>query len=200
MSPGRCAVPDGMFSTRPTTPTALTLALRAASSRIRPMTTAEPAMSHFMSPMPAAGLIEMPPVSKVTPLPTKASGLAALPAPASAPCHSMTTTRGGRALPWPTPSSAFMPSSRILCSSRISTSTPSSASRSACCGQRLGVDHVGRLRDQIAGEENRLRRLLERLIGALRRLRGRRSRRSGDRATASARASASSCTCRTDRI
>ena len=33
-----------------------------------------PPMSHFMSSMPAAGLIEMPPVSKVTPLPTKATG------------------------------------------------------------------------------------------------------------------------------
>ena len=77
MSPGRCAVPDGMFSTSPTMPTALTLALRAPSRRISPITTPAPAMSHFMSPMPAAGLIEMPPVSKVTPLPTKASGAAA---------------------------------------------------------------------------------------------------------------------------
>ena len=34
-------------------------------------------MSHFMSPMPAAGLIEMPPVSNVTPLPMKATGAAA---------------------------------------------------------------------------------------------------------------------------
>ena len=74
MSPGRCAVPDGMFSTSPTMPTALTLALRAASACIRPMTTPAPAMSHFMSSMPSAGLIEMPPVSKVTPLPTKATG------------------------------------------------------------------------------------------------------------------------------
>jgi hypothetical protein len=56
-----------MFSTGPTTPTALTLALRAGSSRIKPMTTAEPAMSHFISAIPAAGLIEMPPVSMVTP-------------------------------------------------------------------------------------------------------------------------------------
>ena len=40
MSPGRCAVPDGMFSTSPTMPTALTLALRAASRRISPMTDA----------------------------------------------------------------------------------------------------------------------------------------------------------------
>ena len=81
---------DGMFSTRPTMPTTLTLALRAASACISPVTAAAPPMSPFMSSMPAAGLIEMPPVSKVTPLPTKATGLSlALP-----PFHCMTTRRG----------------------------------------------------------------------------------------------------------
>jgi hypothetical protein len=39
-----------------------------------PKTAAAPAMSPFMSSMPAAGLIEMPPVSKHTPLPISASG------------------------------------------------------------------------------------------------------------------------------
>ena len=33
-SPGRCAVPDGMFSTSPTTPMTLTFALRPASAFI----------------------------------------------------------------------------------------------------------------------------------------------------------------------
>ena len=74
MSPGRCALPSGMFSTRPMAPTALTLALRAASACIRPTTQAAPPMSPFMSSMPAAALIEMPPVSKQTPLPMKATG------------------------------------------------------------------------------------------------------------------------------
>ena len=36
-------------------------------------------MSHFMSSMPADGLMEMPPVSKVTPLPMNASGAGASP-------------------------------------------------------------------------------------------------------------------------
>src|SRR6266404_4637799 len=90
MSPGRCAAPDGMFSTRPTRPTALTRARRAARRRISPMTTPAPAMSHFMSHMPPAGLIEMPPVSKVTPLPIKASGATS----AATPRYCMTTTRG----------------------------------------------------------------------------------------------------------
>ena len=103
MSPGRCALPDGMFSTRPMRPTALTAALRVASASIRPATQAAPPMSPFMSSMPAAGLMEMPPVSKHTPLPTKHSGLARLDL---APCHCRTTTREGRTLPCPTASSA----------------------------------------------------------------------------------------------
>ena len=36
MSPGRCAEPDGMFSTSPTMPTALTLALRAREQAHQP--------------------------------------------------------------------------------------------------------------------------------------------------------------------
>jgi hypothetical protein len=52
-------------------------------------------MSPFMSSMPAAGLIEMPPVSKHTPLPTKATGLS----PFLPPFQRMTTSgRHARAL------------------------------------------------------------------------------------------------------
>ena len=90
MSPGRCALPSGMFSTRPMAPTAFTLALRAASACIRPTTQAAPAMSPFMSSMLPAGLIEMPPVSKQTPLPTKAIGLSVL---FDAPFQRITTMR-----------------------------------------------------------------------------------------------------------
>ena len=102
MSPGRCALPSGMFSTSPTMPTAFTFALRSASVRISPETAAAPPMSPFMSSMPAAGLIEMPPVSKTTPLPTKATGLTF----SRPPRQRMTTTRGGRSEPCDTPSSA----------------------------------------------------------------------------------------------
>jgi hypothetical protein len=52
----------------------LACALRAASSRIAPVTAPAPPMSHFMSSMPPAGLSEMPPVSKQTPLPISATG------------------------------------------------------------------------------------------------------------------------------
>src|SRR6516225_1945074 len=55
ISPGRCALPSGMFSTIPIAPTALTLALRAASACMRPTTHAAPAISPFMSSM-LAGL------------------------------------------------------------------------------------------------------------------------------------------------
>ena len=52
-------------------------------------------MSPFMSSMPPPGLIEMPPVSKVTPLPTKASGLPSTPPPR----QRITTTRDSWAEP-----------------------------------------------------------------------------------------------------
>ena len=39
-----------------------------------PSTLAAPHMSNFISSISAAGLIEMPPVSNVTPLPTSATG------------------------------------------------------------------------------------------------------------------------------
>ena len=39
-------------------------------ARMAPIMAAPPAMSYFIFSMPSAGLMEMPPVSKVTPLPT----------------------------------------------------------------------------------------------------------------------------------
>ena len=63
-------------------------------------------MSPFMSSMLAAGLIEMPPVSKHTPLPMKATGAS----PFLPPFQRMMTTRLSRSEPCPTPSNARMPS------------------------------------------------------------------------------------------
>ncbi len=117
MSPGRWAWPSTAFSTRPMTPTTLALALRAASACISPVTAAAPPMSPFMSSMPEAGFIELPPVSKVTPLPMKATGVSlALP-----PFHCMTAMRAPRGEPCATPSSEPMPSFFISFSVRIST-------------------------------------------------------------------------------
>ena len=55
-----------MFSVLGTTQMTLTLGLRAARARITPSMVAPPAMSYFIFSMPSAGLMEMPPVSKVT--------------------------------------------------------------------------------------------------------------------------------------
>ena len=121
MSPGRWARPSGMFSTSPTRPTTLALALRSARAFITPATVPAPPMSMVISSMPWAGLIEMPPVSNTTPLPTSASGFS----PFFPPCHCMTTTFEGLSEPCPTASSARMPSFSSAASSSTSTFTPS---------------------------------------------------------------------------
>ena len=61
----------GMFSAVGTTPTTRIGALSSAMARSAAITAAPPAMSYFIFSMPSAGLIEMPPVSNVTPLPTR---------------------------------------------------------------------------------------------------------------------------------
>ena len=103
-SPGLTAVPDGMFSVLGMRPTTWTAGLRRPSISKVPSTAAAPDMSYFMSSMFCAGLIEMPPVSNVTPLPTSTIG-----APA-APAYSRAMKRGSSALPCATASSAPMPS------------------------------------------------------------------------------------------
>jgi hypothetical protein len=73
-SPGREALPPGMFSQVATTPTTLTGAFMPASARSAPSTLPAPDMSNFISSISGAGLSEMPPVSNVMPLPTNTSG------------------------------------------------------------------------------------------------------------------------------
>ncbi len=63
-----------MFSQVGMTPTTFTGARMPASARIAPSTLPAPDMSYFISSISAAGLSEMPPVSKVMPLPTSTSG------------------------------------------------------------------------------------------------------------------------------
>ena len=81
MSPGLVAPPPGMFSQVGTTAIAFTGAFMPASARSAPSTLAAPAMSYFISSISAAGLSEMPPVSKVMPLPTSTTGFFDLAAP-----------------------------------------------------------------------------------------------------------------------
>ena len=73
MSPGLIARPPGMFSVAGTTPMTRIGAPSSAIARIAHATAAPPAMSSFIRSMPSAGLIEMPPVSNVMPLPTRPS-------------------------------------------------------------------------------------------------------------------------------
>ena len=69
-----------MFSVAGTTQITLTTGLSVASVRMTAIMVAPPAMSYFIFSMPSEGLMEMPPVSKVTALPispmTGAPGLA----------------------------------------------------------------------------------------------------------------------------
>ena len=80
-SPGRMARPPGMFSTAGTMPITRTGGASSPIARMAPTTAAPPDMSCFMRPMPSDGLIEMPPVSNVTPLPTSPSTGPAPPPP-----------------------------------------------------------------------------------------------------------------------
>jgi hypothetical protein len=147
ISPGRWALPSGMFSTRPMMPTTLTLALRAASACIRPVTQAAPPMSPFMSSMPPAGLIEMPPVSKTDALADEGDGLSfGLP-----PFQRMIASGSGRTEPCATPSSAPMPSFFISFSSGFRLDAEL-LELLGLGGELLGTEHVRRLVDEVAGE------------------------------------------------
>ena len=61
-----------MFSTQGAKAVTGTVGFSCARARMAPRTAAAPAMSYFIFSMPSQGLMEMPPVSKVTPLPTSA--------------------------------------------------------------------------------------------------------------------------------
>ena len=73
MSPGFIARGPGRFSLEGTIPITLICGLSRPIASIAPITPAPPDMSYFISCMFSAGLIEMPPESKVSPLPTSAS-------------------------------------------------------------------------------------------------------------------------------
>ena len=77
-SPGRCAVADGMFSAIGTVAITSIGSFCWAASTTVAITAAAPPMSEVMWCMLAAGLMEMPPVSNVMPLPTSATFLAFL--------------------------------------------------------------------------------------------------------------------------
>ena len=69
-SPGLVALPPGMFSVVGTHMVTSIFGFSRAIAPMAAITAAAPDMSPFMCSMPAAGLIEMPPVSNVIPFPT----------------------------------------------------------------------------------------------------------------------------------
>ncbi len=62
-SPGRVAVPEGMFSASASQPVTLTFRPSRAAVMTAAKTAAAPAMSHFIVSLWPAGLSEMPPES-----------------------------------------------------------------------------------------------------------------------------------------
>ncbi len=96
MSIGRIALPDTEFSTQGKSTRSRTGSLASMIAWARPSMIAAPAISFFISRMPAAGLRSRPPLSKHTPLPTKVTfGAAGSP-------QTMSTRRGARVLARPT--------------------------------------------------------------------------------------------------
>src|SRR5207237_1966795 len=77
---GFCAFSAGMVSEAQTMAMTLTLGAIRAMARMAPIMAAPPAMSYFIFSMPSEGLMEMPPLSKVIPLPINPiTGLAGAP-------------------------------------------------------------------------------------------------------------------------
>ena len=106
-SPGRCAAPPGMFSVAATTAITFEAGLRAPITSMAASTAAAPAMSAFIRCMSLASLREIPPVSKVMPLPTSASseGSGSPSAGRGAPRWRRRIRRGGCEEPAATPRS-----------------------------------------------------------------------------------------------
>ena len=112
-SPGLLALPSGMFSVAGTTPTTLMAGAISATAAITPSTLAAPVISNFISSIAGPGFSEMPPESKVTPLPTSTMGLA----PSSRPLYSRVMSFALWREPRVTDSSAPMPSASMSASS-----------------------------------------------------------------------------------
>ena len=73
MSPGLTAWPEGMFSVEGISEIMSSSSPSSTIAAVASSTAAPPDMSIFISCMRPAGLIEIPPVSKVTALPTRPS-------------------------------------------------------------------------------------------------------------------------------
>ncbi len=114
-SPGLLASPSGMFSQLGTIPTTLIAGLSSPRVLNAPKTLAAPHISNFISSIAGEGLMDIPPESKVMPLPTSTTGLA----PCLPPLYSMIMNLGGWRLPRETDNKAPMPSFSISFCSRM---------------------------------------------------------------------------------
>ena len=121
MSPGRVAELPGIFSTKPSRQLTRCRMPSRAIAVIAPSIVAAPAISYFIFSIDLAGLSERPPVSNVTPFPTRnrCESLAT-----SLGLQARRTSRGGRAEPLATLRSEPAPSASSADSSSTSTSSP----------------------------------------------------------------------------
>ena len=74
MSPGRVALPLGIFSAAATIVIRFILSFASIAAIVAPITDAAPHMSNFISSIAGGGFKEIPPVSKVIPLPISMTG------------------------------------------------------------------------------------------------------------------------------
>ncbi|CFN66276.1 Uncharacterised protein [Bordetella pertussis] len=119
-SPGLLALPLGRFSHAAIRPTTSSGSSSSARARNVPSTLAAPHMSYFISSIVAAGLSEMPPASKVMPLPTRTTG-PALSFLAGLPAWRSTMKRSGSSEPRATERNEPMPSASTCLRSSTST-------------------------------------------------------------------------------
>ena len=108
---------------------------------IVPRTAPAPHISNFISSIPLPGLREIPPVSNVIPLPTKATVCLAFSGK-----YSRKTIRPGTSDPLETPRNISIPSSDIFSSSKkLNFSFPSEALAKSCatCRRSSGVRSLG---------------------------------------------------------
>ena len=106
-------------------------------------------MSHFIASMPAAGLIEMPPVSKVTPLPTKAVG-----APPSSPPFQLQheQTRIANRTLGDAEERAHAELFHRRAVEHLKFNASAFERRADAFDEAFGINDVGRLGDQLAGQ------------------------------------------------
>ncbi|GIW19504.1 MAG: hypothetical protein KatS3mg064_2661 [Tepidiforma sp.] len=132
-SPGFVAVPEGMFSVHGAMASTFSFAPSFASAHAAASTFAAPVMSAFIASMFAAGLMLIPPVSNVIPLPTSARSQPSPPRPR----YPSRMSFGGSALPRATDSSDPIPFRSM--SSRSSTSISSPASRASAAARSASI-------------------------------------------------------------